>query len=46
MFWLDKATADEFLEVYKGVVGDFTQMALELTAGPCIALEIRQESAV
>ena len=42
MFWLDRQTAEEFLEVYKGVIPDFTQIAHELTSGPCIALEVRQ----
>lgn len=46
MFWLDRPTAEEFLEVYKGVVAEFPALAEELTTGPCIALEIRQDNAV
>lgn len=46
MFNLDKPTAEEFLEVYKGVVPEFSQMVDELTSGPCVAMEVRQENAV
>lgn len=39
---LDKVSAAEFLEVYKGVLaaGEFNAMVDELVSGPCIALEI------
>lgn len=45
MFTLDKATAAEFLEVYKGVVapGEFTGMVDELTSGPCVAFELAHD---
>lgn len=47
MFYLNKTTACEFLEVYKGVVPDFNQITDYLaTGGPCIAIEIRQEDVV
>jgi len=46
MFFLDKATAEEFLDVYRGVLPEFSAMANHLTTGPCIALEVRQENAV
>ncbi|XP_066521683.1 nucleoside diphosphate kinase 7 isoform X2 [Hoplias malabaricus] len=40
MFSLDRANAEEFLEVYKGVVTEYTSMVAELCSGPCMALEI------
>mmetsp|Transcript_32340 Transcript_32340/g.36680 ORF Transcript_32340/g.36680 Transcript_32340/m.36680 type:complete len:376 (+) Transcript_32340:42-1169(+) len=46
MFYLDKPTSEEFLEVYKGVLPEYTALAEHLTTGPSIALEIRQENAV
>lgn len=41
MFTLDKPTAEEFFEVYKGVLPEFTQMIEHMIVGPCIALEVR-----
>ena len=41
MFILDKPTAEEFLEVYKGVLPEFTSMIEHMTIGPCIVMEIR-----
>ncbi|KAL8594761.1 hypothetical protein ACOMHN_047479 [Nucella lapillus] len=40
MLTLEKANAEEFLEVYKGVVHEFPALVSELTSGPCLALEI------
>jgi len=40
MFHLEKANAEEFLEVYKGVVNEYSAMVDELCSGSCIALEI------
>ncbi|XP_072540247.1 nucleoside diphosphate kinase homolog 7 isoform X2 [Salminus brasiliensis] len=40
MFNLDRANAEEFLEVYKGVVTEYTSMVAELCSGPCMTLEI------
>lgn len=37
---LSRAAAEEFLEVYKGVVGEYSAMVDELTSGPCLALEV------
>lgn len=37
---MEKANAEEFLEVYKGVVHEYSGMVTELTSGPCLALEI------
>jgi nucleoside-diphosphate kinase len=46
MFTLDKPTAEEFFEVYKGVLPEFVALIEHMTTGPCIALEVRQENAV
>jgi len=40
MHMLEKANAEEFLEVYKGVVHEYVSMVTELISGPCLALEI------
>ena len=40
MFHLERANAEEFLEVYKGVVPEYNSMVMELISGPCIALEV------
>ena len=42
---LDLATAGEFCEVYKGVVPDYQDMVNQLASGPCLALELRSNSA-
>ncbi|CAN7997680.1 unnamed protein product, partial [Ixodes hexagonus] len=41
MFHLDGATAEEFLEVYKGIVSDYKGMVHQLSSGPCLVLEVR-----
>ena len=41
MFHLDRPTAEEFFEIYQGVLPEFPQMTEQMTTGPCIALEIR-----
>ncbi|OHS98317.1 Nucleoside diphosphate kinase family protein [Tritrichomonas foetus] len=43
---LDLATAGEFLEVYRGVVQDYSEMVKQLASGPCLALELRKDNAV
>ncbi|KAJ3099074.1 Nucleoside diphosphate kinase 7 [Phlyctochytrium planicorne] len=40
MFNLERVNAEEFLEIYKGVVPEYHLMLDQLTSGPCIALEI------
>lgn len=39
-FTLDPTSASEFLEVYKGVVPEYSTMISEFTAGMLIALEV------
>lgn len=46
MFSLDRPTAEEFLEVYRGVLPEFPKITEQMTTGPCIVMEIRQENAV
>jgi nucleoside-diphosphate kinase len=41
MFSLDKPTAEEFFEIYKGVLPEFVGMIEQMTLGPCIVLEVR-----
>jgi len=43
---LDKASAEEFLEVYKGVLPEYFDMVSQLCQGPCLVMEVRQEDAV
>ncbi|XP_046998928.1 nucleoside diphosphate kinase 7 isoform X1 [Schistocerca americana] len=40
MFYMDYPNAEEFYEVYKGVVPECTAMVSQLVSGPCVALEI------
>ncbi|XP_074523856.1 nucleoside diphosphate kinase homolog 7 isoform X3 [Halichoeres trimaculatus] len=40
MFNVDRANAEEFFEVYKGVVTEYPNMVTELCSGPCMVLEI------
>eukprot|EP00761_Pharyngomonas_kirbyi_P012619 gb/GECH01012646.1/.p1 GENE.gb/GECH01012646.1/~~gb/GECH01012646.1/.p1 ORF type:complete len:377 (+),score=93.81 gb/GECH01012646.1/:1-1131(+) len=46
MFVLDETNAAEFLEVYKGVIPEYKFIVEEMSTGPCVAMEIRSESAV
>jgi len=41
MFHLDKPTASEFLEIYRGVLPEYVAVTEQMTAGPCIVLEVR-----
>jgi nucleoside-diphosphate kinase len=42
-FHLDRAKAEELLEVYKGVVPEYQAMVEEFISGSCIALEVPAE---
>lgn len=46
MFYLDKPTAEEFFEVYKGVLPEYAAIIENVTSGPIIALEVRQDDVV
>uniref|UniRef100_A0A0L8GNH0 Nucleoside diphosphate kinase-like domain-containing protein n=1 Tax=Octopus bimaculoides TaxID=37653 RepID=A0A0L8GNH0_OCTBM len=45
MFHLERVCAEEFLEVYKGVVPEYPSMVTELTSGPCVAIALRAKDA-
>jgi nucleoside-diphosphate kinase len=40
MFTLDRESSNELLEIYQGVVPDYSQMVEELSSGSCIAFEL------
>lgn len=47
MFYIDKPTAEEFFEVYKGVFPEYSMLIEHIsTGGPIIVMEIRQDDAV
>ena len=46
MFYLDRPTAEEFWDVYKGVLAEYIPVLEHLSSGPLIALEVRQENVV
>lgn len=46
MMCLSAGTTEEFLEVYKGVLPEYHDLIKQMTSGPVIVLEIRQENAV
>ncbi|CAN0182842.1 unnamed protein product [Phaeothamnion confervicola] len=41
MFHLDRSSAAEFLEVYKGVHPHYNELVEELVTSPCVAMELR-----
>jgi len=43
-FQLDQGSAEEFTEVYKGVIPNYEKHVKELCSGPCVALEVRPGS--
>jgi nucleoside-diphosphate kinase len=45
-FFLDRATSEEFFELYKGVLPEYSFLIDQMVSGPCIALEVRQENIV
>ncbi|KAI3388855.1 hypothetical protein SNEBB_005844 [Seison nebaliae] len=44
-FVLQMKDAEEFFEIYKGVLSDYPKMVNELCNGPCIALELQGKEA-
>ena len=44
--FFDRSKAEEFLEVYKGVIPEYIDQAVQLSSGLCIALEVRGQDAV
>lgn len=45
-YFLDRTNAEEFLDLYKGILPDFSQSIDQLVSGACIALEVRQDDVV
>lgn len=46
LWHLDRSAAEEFQEVYKGIMPEFHDMSDQLCAGPCLVMEVRQDGAV
>ena len=46
MFYLDKVTAEEFFEVYKGVLPEYSSLIDQVTSGPILVMEVRQDNVV
>lgn len=46
MFFLDRATSDEFFEVYNGVLPEFNAISENVSKGPVIIMEVRDENPV
>ena len=46
MFYLDKNSAEEFFDVYKGVLPEYGKIIDDVTNGPVVALEVRQDDVV
>jgi nucleoside-diphosphate kinase len=46
LWHMDKVVAEEFLDVYKGVLPEYPEMTYQLSNGPALVMEIRQEDAV
>jgi len=45
MWHMDKATSEEFLEVYKGVLPEYHDLCSQFCTGPSLVMEVRQEEA-
>lgn len=46
MFHMERANSEEFFEVYKGVLNEYSKMVDELCSGPSIAAEVSGENDV
>lgn len=46
IFNLNKSEVEEFLEVYKDILSDFSLMVDELSSGNCVVMAIQGESLV
>ena len=46
IFYLDKNSAEEFFDVYKGVLPEYGKIIDDVTNGPVVALEVRQDDVV
>ena len=46
MIYMDKIQAEEFFEIYKGVLPEYNEMINAIVCGPVIAIEVRQNDCV
>ena len=46
MLYMDKVQAEEFFEIYKGVLPEYSSMVDAIVCGPVIAMEVRQNDCV
>jgi nucleoside-diphosphate kinase len=46
MFYLDKTMSEDFFEVYKGVLPEYSAIIDHVSSGPIIALEVRNDDVV
>ena len=46
LFNLDRPAAEEFLDVYKGVLPEYVPLIEHVSTGPLLVLEVRQENVV
>ena len=46
MLYMDKIQAEEFFEIYKGVLPEYSAMVDSIVCGPVIAMEVRQNDCV
>ena len=46
MFNLSRPVVEEFYDVYKGVLPEYLPIVENLSGGPCLVLEVRQQNAV
>lgn len=43
-FHINLINSEEFLEIYKGVFSEYTEMVAELQSGPCIVIEVSHKN--
>merc|ERR1719321_1679115 len=46
IWYMDRATAEEFLEVYKGILPEYHDICAQFCSGPSLVMEVRQDDAV
>eukprot|EP00929_Paragymnodinium_shiwhaense_P011160 TRINITY_DN11659_c0_g1_i1.p1 TRINITY_DN11659_c0_g1~~TRINITY_DN11659_c0_g1_i1.p1 ORF type:complete len:378 (-),score=86.21 TRINITY_DN11659_c0_g1_i1:220-1353(-) len=46
LWHLDKVMAEEFFDVYKGVLPEYPEIVYQMSNGPALVLEVRQQDAV
>jgi len=46
LWHLDKVMAEEFFDVYKGVLPEYPEVVYQMSNGPALVMEVRQQDAV